>query len=179
MEEFAAALEALSESNLAPASAPAPLRPSTRAPVSSRRKILGGVLVIGVAVGLWSLWQWSQPSTADFTDELSAGSIWAGRFRFVGMNYEGTVQMTVEERADDEFYGIYETENGAYAWAIRGTLHGENIRWEFTDVVQEKEPRSLVGLAYVEGTCRGPQMDVMFRHPGYNSRAEMTLKRVK
>jgi hypothetical protein len=110
---------------------------------------------------------------------LTAGSFWQGRFEFVGMNYDGDVQVTIEERADDEFYGIYETENATYVWAIKGTLRGDKIRWEFTDVVREKEPRFVVGRAYVEGACRGSEMNVVFRHPGNNARAEMVLKRIE
>jgi hypothetical protein len=136
-----------------------------------------------VVAAAWSLRQWSNGSSPDSTaqssDQLTAGSFWQGRFQFIGIDYDGEVQVTVKERWNDEFNGIYETENAAYLWAIKGTLRNERIRWEFTDVVREKEPRFLVGRAYVEGACRGSQMKVDFHHPGNNTRAEMVLNRIE
>ena len=198
MEEFAGALAAPNVpetlAHLRPKGEslnPQPQQTAFRPPPSSspatlwsRRNILAACALLFIATGaVWSLWQWSGDSSADSishsSDQLTEGSFWQGRFQFVGMNYDGDVQVTIEERADDEFYGIYETENATYVWAIKGTLRGDKIRWEFTDVVREKEPRFVVGRAYVEGACRGPEMNVVFRHPGNNSRAEMVLKRIE
>jgi serine/threonine protein kinase len=184
MEEFARALEDVGGSSSGSAENSSSAVASTPSLLFSRRTVLlGSALALGLTWGLWSLWPWNddplQHAMPDASDQLLPGSRWEGRFRFVGMDYQGSVQVTVEERSGDEFYGIYETENATYVWVIRGTLRGENIRWEFTDVVREKEPRSLVGQAYVEGVCRANQMNVTFRHPGYDSRAEMTLNRVE
>jgi serine/threonine protein kinase len=162
---------------------PAKQSPPSSLALSRGRILAVCVLAIIVAGACWSLWQRSDDSSPDSTshsiDQLTAGSLWQGQFQFVGMAYVGEVQVTIKERSDGEFTGIYETENAAYAWAIKGTLRDEKIRWEFTHVVREKEPRFVVGNAYVEGACRSSQMKVDFHHRGNNTRAEMVLNRVK
>jgi serine/threonine protein kinase len=157
---------------------------SSPATLLSLRNILAACTLLLIAAGaVWSLRQWSTASPAGpalpSSDQITAGSFWQGRFQFVGMDYGGDVQVTIEERWNDEFYGIYETENATYVWAIKGKLRGERINWEFTDVVREKEPRFVVEKAYVEGTCRGGQMTVVFRHAGNNTRANMVLNRIE
>jgi serine/threonine protein kinase len=184
MEEFASALEELSDNQPPPNVAFLSKRDNLpRRSLSWRTVLAAGGVLVALGVGLWFAWPGlSHPSnyaSVEAADELSAGSQWNGRFQFVGMDYTGPVGVTISEREGDAFRGTYETENGDYVWRIAGALRGEKINWEFTDVVREKERRTMVGRAYVEGTCRASKMEVVFRHPGYGSQANMVLTRVR
>jgi hypothetical protein len=63
-------------------------------------------------------------------------------------------------------------------WRIRGTVRGDEVRWEFTKVLFEKDPRAVVGAATVEGVLHdGDRFDGHFRNTGET--AELSLRRKK
>lgn len=91
-------------------------------------------------------------------------------------NYSGDVVVTITQRDGDTFKGTYRTENGHYEWGIAGTLQGDKIHCEFTQIIREKEPRGLTGNAYVSGTLADSTMKLTFRRRDMESVAEMTLR---
>ena len=157
---------------------------------------LGGVAVVTLAVLIWALTRNDKSQTANpnppakepiepppkiapkiNTDRLAAGSKWAGTFKFLPPieNYTGDVEITIIHRDGDTFRGTYRTEQGQYEWGVAGTLQGEKIHWEFTQVIKEMQPRGLTGNAYVSGTLVGTTMKVTFKRRDIETVAEMTL----
>jgi hypothetical protein len=86
------------------------------------------------------------------------------------------VQIT--RRDGEQFWGTYRTDRGDYELLIRGTAHGGEVRWGFTEAVREKEPRFMVGNARVEGRYDAESMKVDFLHSVYRSKAAMLLRPV-
>jgi serine/threonine protein kinase/Tfp pilus assembly protein PilF len=113
---------------------------------------------------------------ADDLSGLTAGGRWAGRFTFAGMEYVGDVELTLTERTGDAFKGVYATEQGKYAWEVAGTIRGSDIRWDFTKIVREPEPRFLVGNATVAGIHRDGEITAVFEHPVYKNKANLKLR---
>jgi hypothetical protein len=140
--------------------------------------LIGGVLVLGGGVAGWLLIgePASEPEADD--DPFRRGSLWAGTFRFDPTDPPNPVAVKIGHRQGDRFRGNYLTEGGDYEWEIEGTTKDGKIHWDFTRMVREAEPRRVVGHARVDGTYQGTDMEVVFFHPLYNSRAPMKLSRV-
>ena len=113
---------------------------------------------------------------------LPAGSVWSGSFRFLPpiQNYGGSADLSITQRTGDHFEGVYATENRQYRWRVNGTNHGDQLHWEFTQVLKSPGAEDAVGKAYVEATVKGDQITGLFHE--YNSPGEMAalqLRRIK
>jgi hypothetical protein len=137
-----------------------------------------GLVLAAFAVAILAGIAWvgmSLPSA----DAIQPGSYWVGTFRFLPPNqgHTGDVRVTITDRIGDRFRGTYATEGGKYEWLIEGTVQREKIRWEFSGATQGgQEAKDVVGKAWVDGTCAGEEMQMVFRDPDDDSVAEMKLR---
>ena len=147
-----------------------------RSPRSKGLALTGaGVVLLGILASLLFLGPWQSPASDDL---LQAGSRWQGRFLFREpiKRYEGDVEVVVTERTGSRFKGEYATEGGNWRWAIAGVIEQQQVRWQFTGIIKETEPRDIVGKAQVDGTCRGEEMKVELSIPNTVYVADMTLR---
>jgi serine/threonine-protein kinase len=103
----------------------------------------------------------------DLTALFKAGSRWKGGFRFrkPHENYASDVEVVVTSRTGNHFQGEYATEGKKWQWKIKGVIEQEQVRWEFTEIIYEYEPRTVVGKAKFKGTCRGDELTGQFYIP--------------
>lgn len=113
-------------------------------------------------------------------DPVPAGSSWAGTFTFLPApedRIDGGARLEIETRTGDEFTGIYESEEGRYAWRVRGAVQGEQVRWEFTEAVRDNPEASVVGRVSMDGTVKGDLMELRWREPLRGEEARVVLRR--
>lgn len=111
-------------------------------------------------------------------DLLQTGSRWKGDFAFREpiTNYTGDVMVIITERIGNTFKGEYSTETGKWQWKIQGTVDKDAVNWDFTEIIKEAEPRTVVGTAKVRATLLGSEMKGEFYIPNTKTVADMTLK---
>jgi hypothetical protein len=141
--------------------------------------VVAAALALGTLAAVFLL----RPRAQDVAsqDLLQVGSHWTGTFRFREpiQNYVGDVEVMITERMGDRFKGEYATEGRKWQWTIAGTITQDQVRWSFTGIIKETEPREVVGKAQVSGTCRGEQMNLQFFIPDSTSVADMVLNLAK
>jgi serine/threonine protein kinase len=136
--------------------------------------MLCAILVLVVGLVAWvSL---DRTGATASTDPLIAGSLWSGTFRFRPpiKDYDGDVVLTVLQRREDRFFGLYQTEAGMYEWEVEGTVRGDQVAWGFTRAIKGDSAGEIVGRAHVVGRIEGRTMKVLFDH-GASGKADMTL----
>lgn len=193
MEAFAESLERWLEADERATkqggAAPAPREKARPKPRRGRRLLWPAGLLLGaaaVALGAAAVW-WTRPHTdpatpgrdapvqKDERDVFQAKSLWRGSFHWIGdESYQGKVDLKVEERDGEQFKGTYDADEGRYVWRIEGTVKGRVVWWQFTAVVHEDDPKTVVGHATVEGELKGEQLDA--RYHDDDSIANMTLR---
>jgi serine/threonine-protein kinase len=122
----------------------------------------------------------SSQARARAADPLPAGSSWVGTFTFLPApddRIDADARLDIETRSADEFTGTYASEAGRYAWKVRGAVHGDRVRWEFTEAVRDNPDSSVVGRVSVDGTVTGDVMHLMWREPLSGEEARVKLKR--
>ena len=113
---------------------------------------------------------------------LPAGSVWVGSFRFLPpiQNYAGSASLAITKRAGEQFEGVYATEDDTYQWRVSGTIHGNHLRWEFTQVLKNPKSQAVIGKAFVDGTVEDKQFKGLFQeHNSLNDRAVVQMQREK
>jgi hypothetical protein len=116
----------------------------------------------------------TQPAVAS-DDPVTAGSRWAGEFKFGGADGpRGPVVLKVTERSGEEFVGRYETEH-KYEWEIRGTVKPtRKVAFALVKPLTA-EAEATNAKAEVTGEFRGPAMMLTFRDSNDGSVAAITL----
>jgi serine/threonine protein kinase len=100
---------------------------------------------------------------------------WVGFLRWRGTDYNRPVLVTIKERDGNRFTGIYNAEDGDYLWRIEGSIEQQNVEWRFTDIIREKDPKRVAGVATVSGTlAEDGRLDAQFQGP--DGRANVVLK---
>jgi serine/threonine protein kinase len=183
MDAFAEALESyLSDSVRETGKAP---RPASRSYSHRVRAILIATLCIALlATVTWfaisTLFRKGQADAG--TDILPSGSEWSGTYDFQPpFDEKGTVQVKIVSRDADDFAGTYKShpiDGSIFEWRIRGTLHGDNLHWDFVEQLRGPAVgRALVGHGSVEGTCQNRLIEAIFRDSNDHSVAELRLER--
>ncbi len=106
---------------------------------------------------------------------LPAGSCWVGTYRFRPpiRDISGNVRLTITERQDGAFRGIYETESRAFAWEIQGTVRREEVLWTLTKAIRGEGAVGSVGTTRVNGRITEDRIEAVYRD--HNSVADLVL----
>ena len=168
MSEFANALETCANG-----------RPRTRP--TRRRALLvaaaGAIVLVAAGFALWP----NDRQNLLAIDPLPVQSVWVGSLSFDPENPRSwqPAGLWVTDRDGPNFRAVAETNNGNYAWIVKGTLDGDQIRWKYVEIVREKTPTgSVENGAIAEGTCDGNMIEVKFHDPIEGSRTAITLQKV-
>jgi len=126
----------------------------------------------------------TEPKGDQPADQFRAGSKWVGSFRWKGDTYDRRLEVRIEKREGNRFWGRYDDEGGDFAWDIEGTVNGNVVEWGFTKVIHEKEPVKVVGNGKVQGALKDDRLEAEFRNDSRDAlagrtHATVTLKQAK
>jgi hypothetical protein len=169
MEAFAQALEPVQPMGALPATCAGQGSRRSRLVVAASLGVVAVTLVVILILIGWLSWDRFGSTTTDRggssqpdapaaakdnhpADLFQAGSEWQGTFRWSGDDYDRPVRLMVQERDGDRFKGTYDGDDGQYVWRIEGTVREARVEWRFTDIVHEREPKAVVGVATISGT---------------------------
>ncbi len=111
-------------------------------------------------------------------DTFQAGTRWSGQAYWLPGRAEGPrIIVQIRERDGDKFKGLYTAmENKErFEWRIEGTVHQDTVEWHFTEIVQEPHPTGVVENAYVKGTLKGEELNLLYHDE--DSSAQLHLQR--
>jgi serine/threonine protein kinase len=139
--------------------------------------LLVGVFVLLLVFGLLSFLR-RDGKIDPSKDILQAGTRWTGQAHWLPGRLEGPrIIVQIHERMGDRFRGSYTaTENKErFEWRIEGTVRQHAVEWHFTEIVHEPHPTSVVENAYVKGTLKGEELELLYHDA--DSSAQLHLQR--